>query len=152
MRKLLLVLATIGLIGALAAPTAAAGGFDALGYNRSAHIFNGPADGNDGVIDGTLWGDPTYAKDKLVLKWNAAWDACNAAGNLDPAACSGAWETNEWNGKVSGGSGSVWHYKIAWSSICVAGGTPTDGGYCIWGGYEVLMDQGTDSSGHQWYA
>jgi hypothetical protein len=135
---------------------AAAGGFDQYGYNDSARIFNGPADGLDGNLDGTVYGDPTYAKDKLTMKWNAAWDACNDAGNLDPDACSGAWLNNEWNGKVKGGSNTVWHYKIVWIGPCGVDGTPTgDGGYCLWGAYEVLQDKGTDPSvgpGTIWYA
>ena len=105
-------------------------GFNEFGYNYCARIFNGPADGVDKVNDGMVWGDPTYANDHLSMKWNAAWDACNAAGT--PDACAGAWTDNEWNGKVPNGSGQNWHYKIVWSAICAAGGTPTDGGYCVW--------------------
>jgi len=91
-----------------------------------------------------------------VMKWNEQWDICNDAGNLDPDACTGAWLNNEWNGKVKGGSGSVWHYKFVWVGPCGAYGDPLpDGGYCIWGQYEVLMDQGHDlsyGSGHLWFA
>ena len=138
----------------LADGTPASYGFDENGYNYCARIFNGPADGVDKVLDGMVWGDPTYAADHLVMKWNAAWDACNAVGTAD--ACAGAWTDNEWNGKIAGGSGAVWHYKIQWSAVCAAGGTLTDGGYCVWGSYEVLMDQGIDpillGPGHFWYA
>jgi hypothetical protein len=96
--------------------------------------------------------DP-YGNDKLVMKWNAAWDACNAAGNDSVSACLGAWTSNEWNGNVPGGSGVTDHYKIIWvgpgaevSPYWVAGG------YTVWGSYEVIMDQGTDTSGHFWFA
>lgn len=77
------------------------GGFDEFGYNDRARIFVGPADGVDRDLDGTVWGDSTYANDRLVMKWNQAWDACNEAGNDDEEACAGAWVTNEWNGMVS---------------------------------------------------
>lgn len=130
------------------------GGFNQFGYNYTARIFNGPADGVDKSLDGTVWGDPTYANDHLVMKWNAAWDACNV--EQTPASCTGAWTDNEWNGKVSGGSGQIWHYKIKWVGPCGADYTVLpDGGYCIWGQYEVVMDQGQDPNvgpGHLWFA
>lgn len=138
---------------------AAGGAFDQYGYNDKARIFNGPADGVDRKLDGRVWGSTTYAKDRLVMKWNAAWDACNDAGNNTASACAGAWINNEWNGAVSGGSGEVWHYKIIWVG---AGGATSPywkaGGYPVWGNYEVLMDQGVtlpaDGSGavHYWFA
>jgi hypothetical protein len=30
----------------------------------------GKADGVDRVLDGKVWGDPTYANDWLVMKWS----------------------------------------------------------------------------------
>ena len=87
------------------------------------------------------------------MKWNAEWDRGNAEGWANPPYA--AWEDNEWNGVgVTGGSGAVWHYKIKWVGTCGADGTTLpDGGYCIWGQFEVLMDQGTDpNAGHLWYA
>jgi hypothetical protein len=141
----------------LADGTTANRGFNEFGYNYCARIFNGPADGVDKVLDGLVWGDPTYGADHLVMKWNAAWDACNYLGTA--AACDGAWTDNEWNGNIAGGSGAVWHYKIQWIGPCVDGAPTGDGGYCIWGQYEVLMDQGIDPNldptlfpGHQWFA
>ncbi len=134
---------------------AAGGAFDQYGYNDKARIFNGLADGVDRNLDGMVWGSPTYAKDRLVMKWNAAWDACNAAGNNSESACSTAWLDNEWNG-AAGGSGEVWHYKIIW----VGPDGPASkywkpGGYSVWGNYEVLMDQGVvlgDSGAvHTWF-
>ena len=137
-----------------AAPTCTIGGttyprgFNEFGYNYCARIFNGT---------GSSWslaqGLPydylgINSPDKLVMKWNAAWDACNNLGT--PEACAGAWTDNEWNGKIAGGSGQVWHYKIQWSAVCAASTDPStdpiDGGYCVWGSYEVLMDQGIDLS------
>jgi len=128
-------------------------GFDANGYNRCAGNFNGT--GSSWCVAGGQAADcmGIYSADKLVMKWNDAWDACNALGT--PEACAGAWNDNEWNGMGKGGSGAVWHYKTVWSATCAAGLTPTDGGYCIWGAYEVLMDQGKDPNlgpGHIWYA
>ncbi len=141
---------------ALPAGAAAGGGFDQYGYNNGAHLFNGT---------GASWslakGLPAdylgiYAPDKLVMKWNAAWDACNAAGNDDAGACAGAWTTNEWNGRFPGGSGENWHYKIIWvGSAAEASPYWRVGGYSIWGNYEVIMDQGSDPNvgpGHLWFA
>ncbi len=139
----------------LATVAYAAGGFDEFGYNRKARIFNGPASG---------WclarGAPAdcmgiYSNDRLVMKWNAEWDRGNAEGWTDPNGYD-AWEDNEWNGAFPGGSGAVWHYKIAWDQECATSGVPSRaGGYCIWGQFEVLMDQGKDPSygpGHLWFA
>ncbi|MHB1330359.1 MAG: hypothetical protein ACYCY6_00045 [Minisyncoccota bacterium] len=125
--------------------------FDSLGYNEVAGIFNGPADGTDKKLDGMIWGDPTYANDHLVMKWNKAWVNCNESRSLE--TCDGAWINNEWNGQVEGGSGETWHYKIQWIGACGATGTPLlDGGYCIWNEYEVLMSQGTGDNQHFWDA
>ena len=138
----------------LAPNFASSGGFDAFGYNRTARIFNGTClswateQGGDGSWCGS------YVNDKLVMKWNAEWDRGNdegwANGPYD------AWINNEWNGNCKGCSGSVWHYKIKWIGACGADYTPLpDGGYCLWGQFEVLMDQGHDPSygpGHLWFA
>ncbi|MFA6081708.1 MAG: hypothetical protein WC741_04875 [Patescibacteria group bacterium] len=124
-------------------------GFDQYGYNDTARIFNGTG---SGWCQGKLEMDKDYcddymgiyANDKIVMKWNSAWDACNE--NYNEENCLGAWTDNEWNGKKLGGSGEVWHYKIIW----VGPGAESspywkEGGYSIWGGYEVIMDQGTNS-------
>lgn len=125
--------------------------FDEFGYNDVANIFNGAADGVDRALDGKVWGDPTYANDHLVMKWNRAWETCNA--NRTPANCTGAWINNEWNGQVEGGSGESWHYKIVWVGSCGAAGTPRpDGSYCIWNEYAVLMSQGSVDGTHFWDA
>jgi len=128
-------------------------GFNEFGYNYNARIFNGPADGVDKILDGMVWGDATYANDHLVMKWNAKWDNCNTAGNDSVDACLGAWTDNEWNGNVPGGSGVTEHYKIIWvGSAGQASQYWVAGGYSVWGSYEVIMDQGTDTTGHVWYA
>ena len=126
-------------------------GFDELGYNRGARIFEGEADGVDGTLDGTTYADPTYANDHLKMKWNAEWDRGNQEswGN----GPYGAWLDNNWNGKVKDGSGEVWQYRIKWIGSCGATGAPTgDGGYCIWGQFEVLMSHGTAANQHFWNA
>ncbi len=130
-------------------------GFDEWGYNRSARIFNGTA---WGWCMGKV-GDPEWCEsylgdtknDHLVMKWNAEWDRGNAEGwLLGPYR---AYENNEWNGKVPGGSGDVWHYKIVWVGTCGGEGELLpNGGYCIWGQFEVLMDQGTSDGVHEWFA
>jgi hypothetical protein len=77
------------------------GGFDALGFNDKARIFVGPADGADGALDGKYFGDPTFARDHLVMKWNAEWDRGVSEAWANPPYQ--AWIDNEWNGQVPGG-------------------------------------------------
>lgn len=129
-------------------------GFDEFGYNRTARIFNGT--GSSWCVEQGAAADclGIYSPDKLVMKWNAEWDRGNAEnwtnGPYD------AWENNEWNGKVEGGSGAVWHYKIVWVGDYETNpDLITEGGYGIWGQFEVIMDQGKDPSfgpGHFWFA
>lgn len=131
-----------------------AGGFDQYGYNNTARIFNGT--GESWSLAGGLPADymGIYAPDKLVMKWNAEWDRGNAENWSNPPYA--AWEDNEWNGTCAGCSGQVWHYKIKWIGPCGADYTPlSDGGYCIWGQFDVVMDQGRDPNvgpGHIWLA
>jgi len=126
-------------------------GFDEYGYNYQARIFVGPADGVDRSLDGAVWGDPTYANDHLVMKWSKAWDDARFHG---APWTPEAWEDNEWNGMVPGGSGEVWHYKIIWVGPQLESSPYwREGGYPIWGEFEVIMDQGTSQGeGHSWYA
>lgn len=138
---------------AIVAPAFAQGGFNEFGYNYDARIFVGKADGVDRKLDGMVWGDPTYANDHLVMKWNKAWDDCNDHGYNDPIYCAGAWTTNEWNGQVPGGSAYSEHYKIIWvGSLLEKSPYWVPGGYAVWNNYEVIMDQGTGPDGHFWYA
>lgn len=145
--------AAVLLLGGMATAAFAAGGFNQFGYNYQARIFSGAADGVDKNLDGEVWGDPTYANDHLVMKWNAQWNNCNAHGYNDPAYCLGAWVNNEWNGNVPGGSGVTEIYKIIWVG---SGGENSPywvpGGYSVWGNYEVIMDQGVIDNSHVWYA
>lgn len=127
------------------------GGFDEFGYNKTARIFEGKADGADRNLDGTLWGDPTYGNDHLKMNWNAEWDRGNREGWAKPPYR--AWLDNNWNGKVQGGSGEVWQYKIVWNGPCGANGASLDsGGYCIWGQFAVILSQGTVDNQHFWDA
>lgn len=132
--------------------TVADTGFNQFGYNYTARVFSGLADGVDKVFDGTVWGDPTYAYDRLVMKWNAAWDACNANGYDNAAYCAGAWVTNEWNGMVPGGSDTTEHDKIIWvGSSGESSPYWVAGGQLIWGNYEWIFSQGSDPTGHAWF-
>lgn len=149
MKKVLAMIVMAVFVLATVTPAAAAGGFDEFGYNDKAGIFVGPADGVDRSLDGAVWGDPTFAIDNLVMKWNDAWTACNANGYNDPEFCAGAWTTNEWNGMMPDGSKSNWHYKFIW--VGSAGENSPywrEGGYLIWGNYEVIQDFGFDPTGH----
>jgi len=128
------------------------GGFDQYGYNYQARLFQGAADGVDRNLDGTVWGDPTYAKDHLVMKWSKGWDDARFHG---AAWSPDAWEDNEWNGNVPGGSGFSEHYKIIWVGPALANSQLwRPGGYDVWGEFEVIMDQGTSKGtkpAHAWY-
>lgn len=85
------------------------------------------------------------------MKWNAEWDRGKAEGWKNGPY--DAWENNEWNGKVPGGSGEVWHYKIKWVGNCNADkNLIPEGGYCIWGQFATIMDQGTADGEHFWFA
>lgn len=158
MKKIFFLIVMVLGFGFIVSPVLAAKpteekGFNQFGYNYSARIFSGPADGTDKELDGTVWGDPTYANDHLTMKWNEAWDNCNNNGYDNPEFCAGAWTKNEWNGAVPGGSGEVWHYKIIWvGSSGVNSPYWVEGGYPIWGNYEVIMDHGTIGGEHIWYA
>ncbi len=130
-------------------------GFDEFGYNNTARIFSGTtlswcmaAGGTKAYCETTY---APYAYDKLVMKWNAEWDRGNDENWSNPPYA--AWENNEYNGKVEGGSGEVWHYKIVWVGACGADYTPlASGGYCIWGQFATIMDMGTAENVHIWLA
>jgi hypothetical protein len=114
-------------------------GYDEFGYNYQARTFVGKADGVDRVLDGTVWGDPTYANDHLVMKWSKAWD--DARFNGAPWTPD-AWCTNEWNGKVAGGSGEMETFKCIWVGPTLESSVYwRAGGYAIWGEFEAIMDK-----------
>lgn len=130
------------------ATLALAAGFDEFGYNYRAGMFVGPADGVDRKLDGKVWGDPSYANDHVVMKWSKAWQ--DAKFNGAPWTPD-AWEDNEWNGRVPGGSGEVWHYKIIWvGPLLQQSAHWRDGGYAIWGQFEVIMSHGSIWGVHIW--
>jgi hypothetical protein len=137
------------MFGSLAVPAFAAKGFDDLGYNDRARVFQGAADGIDGVLDQKVWGDSTYANDHLVMKWNAEWDRGNDEGWTNGPY--NAWNDNEWNGQGPGGSGEIWHYKFVWVGDYVTDPTLVpEGGYGIWGQFAVIQSQGTFENAHFW--
>jgi hypothetical protein len=132
-------------------------GFNQFGYNYQARIFNGTftdwclAKGNGTIEPWCANYIQGYENDKLVMKWNAAWDACNEENT--PDACTGAWLDNESNGMMPDGSGETWHYKFVWIEEPCTDYAPLDnGGYCIWGHYEVIFSQGTAGGEHFWDA
>ena len=125
-------------------------GFDQFGYNYQARIFNGKADGVDRVLDGTVWGDPTYANDHLVMKWSKAWDDSRFQ---DAEWTADAWTDNEWNGQMPGGSGETWHYKIIWVGPELESSSYWREGedvYPVWGQFEVILSQGNVGGEHIW--
>ena len=163
MKRLIAIVVAVVLLLAVAVPAPvmadkpADKGFDEYGYNYQARLFNGLADGVDRVLDGTVWGDPTYANDHLVMKWSKGWDdarfgpdGIRDSGDELPWG-PGAWEDNEWNGMVPGGSQEVWHYKIIWvGSELETSAYWRDGGYPVWGEFEVILSQGVMDGEHIW--
>jgi hypothetical protein len=155
MKKLIVALA---LLLVLVTPSLAIadGGFDEWGYNVQARLFNGVAwDWCMHKVGSESWCTAylgASANDKIVMKWNSEWERGNAENWSKPPYR--AWENNEWNGAFPGGSAAVWHYKIVWVGSCGADGAPLpNGGYCIWGQFEVIMDHGVDPAhAHMWYA
>lgn len=134
----------------------AEGGFDDYGYNYNARIFVGVGEnwyrGKQGLPvwhegDPFLW-DPVYGRDQLVMKWSKAWDNARFHGaewNPD------AWCTNEWNGMVLGGSQETWRYVNIWVGPELEGSPYwREGGYPIWGQFEVIMSHGTVEGEHFW--
>lgn len=84
------------------------------------------------------------------MKWSKAWDDARFNGGI--WTCD-AWLNNEWNGQVPGGSGEVWHYKIVWVGPTLQNsGCWREGGYPIWGEFEVILSQGTVANQHFWDA
>lgn len=117
-------------------------GFDQFGYNYQARLFNGLADGYDRDLDGTVAGEPKYAKDRLIMKWSKAWDNARFHGaEWGPDA----WCDNEWNGNVPGGTGETDHIKIVWVGKDLK--YWREGGYPIWGEFEVIFEQGKYGNG-----
>jgi len=112
-------------------------GFDEFGYNYQANIFVGDADGVDRSNDDTVWGDPVYADDHLVMKWSPAWDEARFEGGTWDET---AWENNSWNGMVPGGSDEVYQYKIEYDTTC----DPN----CVWGTFEIIQAQGVVDGEH----
>jgi hypothetical protein len=157
--KKLLVAIIIGSV-ILVAGTVLAQGWS--GYNWKARVFVGT--GSQWCLERNLPSNclGIYSSDKLTMKWSQAWQMAEFGpngirGDGDELPwTSDAWENNEWNGVFPGGSGSVWHYNIQWVGLCGADYTPLpDGGYCLWGQFEVLMDHGIDPNigpGHIWFA
>ena len=137
-------------VSADALGTVKASGRDQYGYNYQARIFVGPEDGADRNLDGTYWGDATYAKDHLVMKWSKGWDDARFHGTpWGPEA----YLDNEYNGRVPGGSGETAHYKIIWVGPELSASQYwRPGGYDIWGQFEVVMSQGTAGGQHWWEA
>jgi hypothetical protein len=139
-------------VAAVVAIPALAGdrGFDQYGYNYQARIFIGAADGVDRMLDGKVWGDKTYANDHLVMKWSKAWD--DARFNGAPWTPE-AWVDNEWNGMLPNGSKTTEHAKIIWVGEDLENSPYwRNGGYAIWGEFEVIFDRVGDPTGHFWYA
>jgi hypothetical protein len=124
-------------------------GFDEFGYNYDARIFVGAADGVDKILDGKVWGDPTYANDHLVMKWSQGWDDARFHGGVwGPDA----WVNNEWNGTVPDGSGETGVAKVIWVGVELENSPYwRDGGYAIWTEFEVMLEHYSIANVQTWY-
>jgi len=175
--KLKLALVALSLLAVLCvstAPAFAQGGFDQYGYNMKAMIFVGTGEswamGKLGLshTDAEAYMG-VYAHDRLVMKWSLAWHM--AVFGPDGIRENGdewdwtpeAWCTNEWNGAVGkqwgggivSGSGEIEHCKIIWVGPELESSQYwRDGGYAIWGQFEVILDFycGPAVHGIDWYA
>lgn len=154
MKKILITLFIISML-AISVGFVFAAGFDEFGYNYQAKNFVGTG---SSWCQGKLGWDKSvcdaymgaYANDHLKMKWNSEWDRGKAEGWSNPPY--DAWSDNQWNGMFPGGSGETWHYMNRWIGPCVDGTPTTNGGYCIWGHFEVTMSHGTYEGQHFWDA
>ena len=122
-------------------------GFNEYGYNYNARIFSGTGSNwcEARNLSATCLGS-TYANDKIVMKWNAEWDRGNAENWANPPYS--AWTNNHWNGNCANCSDEMWQYMIKWVGPELQNSEYwAEGGYAIWGQFEVLMDQGTYADG-----
>lgn len=125
-------------------------GFDANGYNRCAHIFNGTFAGYCAARSAPATCGGVEGSSKLVMKWNEEWDRGNATGWA--AGPYDAWLDNEAKGTYLNGTPYSEHFKTKWDAGCAASGTvSTNGNPCIWGPFEILMDQGKEDGAHLWW-
>ncbi len=125
-------------------------GFDQYGYNYQARLFNGTYDGADRNLDGTYWGDPTYADWNLSMKWSEEWlsnQDCDHDGKLDRGddGNSKGWLTNHVQAKYVDADGSTQHYSYFCKIVWVGPGGS------LWGQYEIIQeiinDTGTGEHG-----
>ena len=120
-------------------------GFDQYGYNRCAHNFVGTYGGwcEQQGLDAGCAGVP--GDTKLNMKWNEDWDVGNVEHWSNPPYR--AWLDNEING-----AGFSEHFKTKWDAGCASTSTTgSDGAPCIWGAFEILMDQATENGSHVWW-
>lgn len=127
-------------------------GFDEFGYNRCARNFNGTFGGWCAKMGQAPDCAGVLGSTKLIMKWNAGWDLGNFEGWT--SASYDAWLDNEIRGNYLDGTPFSEHFKTHWDAGCTASGgvTSSNGGTCIWGLFEVLMDQGTEGGVHTWWA
>ena len=120
-------------------------GFDQYGYNRCAHTFVGTFGGWCAARSAPADCAGVLGSTRLVMKWNEGWDVGNvtawAKGPYD------AWLDNEIRG-----AGFSEHFKTKWDALCASGlSSGSNGGPCIWGSFETLMDQGRENGVHVWW-
>lgn len=101
------------------------------------------------------------------MKWNEEWDRGNSDCVAGTTPCwqsppYNAWLDNEIKGVYGTSSDPLFpytrgtpfseHFKARWDAGCVENGVSTNGGSCIWGSFEILMDQGNVNADKVWWA
>ncbi len=140
------VLALIVALLTLATVAYAAGGFDQYGYNYQAQSFNGRYCDFDRVIGGD------FCDVQLSMKWSYYWLNPDRQRGCDrkTGVCTGTstgWLTNHQRG--TNPNGSHWEYfvKIVYTGESHPDGfVYPNGGYAIWGVYEVIQEVYNDPS------
>jgi len=148
MARLLGVLPAVLVALIVASPATAQSAFDDYGYNHDAMIFVGTGDSWDRSLDGTYEGDPTYANDRLTVRWNEEWARGMQEQWTDPDGYTGAWLSNQWNGNVPGGSGELASYKFSWVGDCAAGEAIEGAGTCMRDQFAVIVVSEDHESAH----
>ena len=140
MARLLGVLPAVLMALAVALPATAQTALDDYGYNHAAKNILGTGDSWDRTLDGTYEGDPTYANDRLTVRWNAEWARGMQEQWSDPDGYAGAWLSNQWNGNTPGGSGELASYKFSWVGDCTVGEAIAGAGTCTRDQFAVIVD------------
>jgi hypothetical protein len=80
-----------------------------------------------------------YSNDKVVMKWNDEWARGKAESwSVPPYDAS---LKIRWNGKIKGGTGDLFRYRIDWmpDKCSPELSKLPGGGYCLWGHFKLKL-------------